>query len=73
MPKRTKGSYTDSFRTMDVVSNHFEVKITENFEKLFIFSIKFDPMIPRDNRQKRKDLLQAAWQDICAMISKNFI
>jgi hypothetical protein len=72
LPQRARGSYTDNFRSIGVVSNHYEVKLTESFDRLYIFSVKFDPMIPRDNRQKRKEILQYAWPEITSNICNFF-
>lgn len=50
------------------VINHFEIKISDYFEHLFIFNVKLEPMIPHDNSIKQKEILQTAWQDITQVI-----
>ncbi len=57
LPSRRRGSYLNSFKSTNVVSNHFHVKI-EDFEEIYIFSVHYNPKIPLDNVQLRRQLLE---------------
>jgi len=67
LPKRVKGSHTNSFRTVQIISNHFKVSV-QDFELIFIFSVKFTPQIAYDNRALRNKILKDCLPEI-----KNFI
>lgn len=57
LPVRRRGDYLNSFKSANVVSNHFHVKV-EDFEEIYIFSVHYNPKIPLDNVQLRRKLLE---------------
>lgn len=57
LPKRPRGTYAGKFRTMPICTNHFHVKV-DIFEQIYIFSIRYTPMIPLDNVVLRRKLLE---------------
>ena len=54
---------------MNVVSNHFHVKV-DNFEEIHIFSVHHTPKIPLDNVMLRRKLLEDNREKIKAYIGK---
>jgi hypothetical protein len=70
LPKRPRGEKTNSFRKVTLVTNHYPIKITKNFEKIVIFSIQFTPKIKEDNRNLRQNLLEKILPDVRKTIGK---
>ena len=52
LPQRPRGSYSDKFRTNQLVSNHFKVNF-RGTTCIFVVNTKFDPPISDDNRTLR--------------------
>jgi hypothetical protein len=71
LPKRVKGQHTSNFRTIEITTNHYKVNIP-NFDLIFIFSVKFTPMIAYDNRSLRNKILKDCLPEVKTFIS-NFI
>jgi hypothetical protein len=58
LPKRSlhRVPGEQSFRPIDVVTNHYEVKLSRNMSRLVVYRVKITPSIPADNRSLRKNL-----------------
>jgi len=72
LPKRPRGNYQTHFRSLNVVSNHFPVKV-EGFTVIYIFSVHFNPKIPFDNTILRRRLLEENKDRIKAYIGNTMI
>lgn len=72
LPVRRRGSYLNNFKSSNVVSNHFHVKV-EDFEEIYIFSVHYNPKIPLDNVQLRRKLLEDNRDRIKAYIGNHFL
>ena len=46
------------------MANFYQVKLTEQFNKVYIFSLKINPMIARDNRSKIKEVINELMSEI---------
>lgn len=57
LPPRPKGQHTEKFKTVALTSNHYKVSFRGG-KSIYIISAKFDPLIPDDNRQLRKQIFQ---------------
>lgn len=57
LPSRVTGPHTDSFRRLNVTTNHYEVKL-DNISKIVIFRLKITPSIAADNRKLRLELME---------------
>jgi hypothetical protein len=44
LPERRRGAYSNKFRKVDIVSNHFEATL-KGIERIVIFSLKIEPRI----------------------------
>lgn len=56
LPTRKTASYGDGFRKVELLTNHYQVKLTA-FSKLVIFRVKIEPKIALDNRGLRQKLM----------------
>ena len=72
LPQRLRGSHTRNFKSMELTTNHYKVELSP-FETIYIFSIKFQPMIAYDNRVLRVQLLSKAIPEIQNIIVKPVI
>ena len=72
LPIRVRGKYSKKFNDIDVISNHYKVKVAP-FEKIVIFRIKITPTIPADNRKQREEILKKISNDLKTMISTSSI
>ena len=59
LPLRQRGPYSSKFRTSDILTNYYKVDIT-NIKSIYIFALKFEPLIPADSTKKRLSLLTEA-------------
>lgn len=67
LPRRLRGNYDNKFKTIEVESNHYHVKVG-NFETIFTYKVKFQPQINQDNKTLRNNILKSSMVEICAMI-----
>jgi len=47
---------TSKFKSVGITTNHYFVK-TKELKKIYIYRVRFTPMIPQDNTKLRKQLL----------------
>lgn len=59
LPARKRGSYSEKFKPLDILTNYYSVKLGK-MDKIHIFSVKFNPQVPADNIPKRLGLLREA-------------
>lgn len=68
LPKRNKGKFASSFKTLSCTSNHFKIELRE-IKFIYVFKVVFTPRIPADNGQLRNQLLEKARMEISLAIS----
>lgn len=56
LPSRNKGNYLDRCQKVNLLTNLFKVDIRDNL-KVFIFALKTEPEIPRENGKKLRSII----------------
>ena len=66
LPKRSlqRVPKEGGFRPIDIVTNHYEVKLSRNMTRLVVYRVKITPAIPADNRSLRKTLFDRIASDL---------
>jgi hypothetical protein len=72
LPKRVSGSHSNKFATIKILTNHCYVTV-KDIQQIFIYSVKFTPMIPFDNTDLRMKLLNQRLSEIKLQIDKPVI
>lgn len=67
LPTRKAASYGEGFRKVDLLTNHYQVKLTA-FSKLVVYRVKIEPKIALDNRGLRQKLMNEIKPQLDSMI-----
>jgi len=57
LPPRSRGAYSNKFRKVDVVSNHFKVTL-KNIDKVVVYTLNIEPRIDRNDTNNRQKIVQ---------------
>jgi hypothetical protein len=72
LPSRPRGSHSSTFRKVEVLTNHYQVKL-KPLERVVIFRFKTTPVIAYDNRHLRSEIMQKCLPELRKTISKPYI
>ena len=61
LPERVKGNHCKKWKMNDIQTNYYYVTLAA-IERIFVYSVKFNPSLPADNTKQRLELLKAASQ-----------
>ena len=53
LPRRLTGKYTETFKSVDIITNHFAVSLN-NIKQVVVFSLKITPRIELNDAAQRK-------------------
>ena len=63
LPPRNKGTMSSKFKSIGITTNHYFVN-SKVLKKIYIYRVRFTPMIPQDNTKLRKQLLNQKHSEI---------